>query len=222
MARSENMCNWLFFSTSYTFSHPRRKILHLEVQDPLYYPLQTVVRLRSILLSHITLCCPTVFLCFSQQYLSNCFNSIFRLLPDLRAPCQAIQEGSLLALPGPASYVAFMAASANVPEMQSRCGQQAFPIYPMTHLPIVIWSSNNHDSIFSLFFLFPINICGWGLGRVLLTERVWDGYWWFLHCTEQLPTYYQRWNTNGKELQIKYTGVPTYISIILHMHPFVV
>ena len=126
------------FSTSFTFSHPRRKILHLEVQDPLYYPLQTVVRPRSILLSHITLCCPTVFLCFSQQYLSNCFNSIFRLLPDLRAPCQAIQEGSLLALPGPASYVAFMAASANVPEMQSRCGQQASPIYPMTHYPIVI------------------------------------------------------------------------------------
>ena len=80
---------WLFFSTSYTFSHPRRKILHLEVQDPLYYPLQTVVRPRSILLSHITLCCPTVFLCFSQQYLSNCFNSIFRLLPDLRAPCRS-------------------------------------------------------------------------------------------------------------------------------------
>ena len=80
---------WLFFSTSYTFSHPRRKILHLEVQDPLYYPLQTVVRTRSILLSHITLCCPTVFLCFSQQYLSNCFNSIFRLLPDLRAPCRS-------------------------------------------------------------------------------------------------------------------------------------
>ena len=67
----------------------RRKILHLEVPDPLYYPLQTFVRPRSILLSHITLCCPTVFLCFSQQYLSNCLNSIFRLLPDLRAPCRS-------------------------------------------------------------------------------------------------------------------------------------
>ena len=78
-----------FISTSYTFAHLRRKILHLEVPDPLYYPLQTFVRPRSILLSHITLCCPTVFLCFSQQYLSNCLNSIFRLLPDLRAPCRS-------------------------------------------------------------------------------------------------------------------------------------
>ena len=104
---------WLFFSTSFTFSHPRRKILHLEVQDPLYYPLQTVVRRRSILLSHITLCCPTVFLCFSQQYLSKCFNSIFRLLPDLRAPsrsrravywpCPALPRMLLLWPPAPTS-----------------------------------------------------------------------------------------------------------------------
>ena len=78
-----------FFAINYTFAHPRPKILHLEVQDTLCYPLQTVVRPRRILLSPLTLCCPTVFLCFSQQYFSNCFNSIFRLLPDLRAPCRS-------------------------------------------------------------------------------------------------------------------------------------
>ena len=77
----------------------------------------------------ISLFFSAVFLKLLQQY----FQTVAR--PASTLP---IQRGSLLALPGPASYVAFMAASANVPEMQSRCGQQAFPIYPMTHRPIVI------------------------------------------------------------------------------------
>ena len=77
----------------------------------------------------ISLLFPTVFLSSCQLY----FQTVARTGSTL-----LFLGHTLLALPGPASYVAFMAASANVPEMQSRCGQQAFPIYPMTHRPIII------------------------------------------------------------------------------------
>ena len=131
------MCNWLFFcnklylcssqTENIAFGSARHVMLSLadscQTKKHLTEPLYT------LLPNCISLFFSTVFLKVLQQY----FQTVAR--PASTLP---IQEGSLLALPGPASYVAFMAASANVPEMQSRCGQQAFPIYPMTHHPIVI------------------------------------------------------------------------------------
>ena len=133
----ENMCNWLFFLNNlYLCSAQKENIafgsarhLMLSLADSCQTQTHLTEPPYTLLPNCISLFFSAVFVKLLQQY----FQTVAR--PASTLP---IQRGSLLALPGPASYVAFMAASANVPEMQSRCGQQAFPIYSMTHHPIVI------------------------------------------------------------------------------------
>ena len=82
---------------------------------------------------------PTVFLCFSQLYFFaflNCISQIMSVVYLQTVGRPGSTSPILAALywrwPAPPRMLLLWPPAPWAPEMQSRCGQQAFPIYPMT------------------------------------------------------------------------------------------